>query len=70
MKKSFCVGIVFALTIIGCFGDQASVDFNNPFNEIYEKGTWNKGQGPLSGPGSDACAYLRYLILLQHIVDF
>lgn len=47
-----------------------TIDFNSPFSSIYDRRIWNPISGPLSGMGSDACRYLRYLIILQRIVDF
>lgn len=58
---------LFLLCLGVCGGE--GVDFNAPFSNIYSQKSWNPRGGPLSGMGSDACRYIRYLLLLQHLVD-
>jgi hypothetical protein len=43
-------------------------DYQTPFSSIYTNKIWNKN-GPLSGPGSDPCMGLKYLLYLQHLID-
>jgi hypothetical protein len=43
-------------------------DYQTPFSNIYEHKVWNR-DGPLSGPGSDACKGLKYLLYLQHFIN-
>ena len=46
----------------------AEYDYQTPFSNIYANKIWNKN-GPLSGPGSDPCVGLKYLLYLQHLVS-
>jgi hypothetical protein len=55
--------------LIACAGGEG-VDFNSPFSDIYQRRVWNPVDGPLSGKGSNTCHYMRYLILLQHVISF
>lgn len=43
-------------------------DYNTAFGHIYDNKIWNQN-GPLSGPGSDPCRGLQYLLFLQHLID-
>ena len=43
-------------------------DYQGPFSHIYKDKIWNVN-GPLSGPGSNPCHFLKYLIALQKVID-
>lgn len=43
-------------------------DYQSAFSHIYDNKIWNS-DGPLSGPGSNPCTGLQYLLYLQHLIS-
>ena len=66
MKGLLVVLLSFLFFILS--NSQQSYDYQTPFSNIYKNKIWNSN-GPLSGPGSNPCHGLDYLIALQHLID-
>ena len=51
-----------------CLASADGYDYQSAFGSIYQNKIWNQN-GPLSGPGSNPCTGIKYLIYLQHFID-
>jgi hypothetical protein len=63
------IPLLTTLVLLLSLASAVDYDYQTPFSNIYKNKIWVQNNSPLSGPGSDDCDGLKYLVYLQHLID-
>jgi hypothetical protein len=67
--KSITMNFIGALVLLLSLASAEDYEYQDTFSKIYKSKHWVQDKSTLSGPGSNACDGIKYLVYLQHLID-